>query len=143
MKTIVILVILHTLSCLLVTVYGCSCVEGSFDRSRTKALRSDFCWSADVYVGTVLGATCNCLPDPSDDGELYCQTFSSAGQGSSNVDVETVARATCSDPNSFFTDSLRACSELQRHDDRQFSNLVSPGEAQLYDYSSPAPPPLA
>lgn len=125
LKTIVILVILHTLGCLLVTVYGCSCVEGSFERSETEAIQSDFCWASDVYVATVLEATCNCLPDPSDNGELYCQTFSGGGPGSSDANVETVARATC-DQN-FYTDGLRACSELQRYDEQQFSNLIRPG----------------
>ena len=133
MKRIVILVILHTLSCLVVTVYGCSCVEGSFERSETQAILSDFCWAntVDVYVATVLEATCNCLPDPSADGDLYCQSFSMEVPGSdSDVSVETVARATC-EFEFFNVDGVRACSELQQHDEQQFSNLVRPGEPRL------------
>ena len=127
--------ILPVLSLLLPAAYGCSCVPGSFDRSETAAILDDFCWSftTDVYVATVLEATCNCVPGLASDADadLYCQSFSFGGSGSSVVSVETVSRAVCE----IFDVGLRTCSELQQYDEEQFSNLVRPGEVGVFtDY---------
>ena len=73
---------------------SCSCVEGSFSRPRIQAIEIDFCsqYSRDVYIATVVGATCNCIP-ASGDANLHCQEYTYAAGGTSVVNVGVVNRA--------------------------------------------------
>ncbi len=53
----------------------CSCPPGAWSRPRDEAIREAFCWSQNVYLGTVVGATCTCTPAEPQRG-LHCRSYS-------------------------------------------------------------------
>ena len=75
-------------------VFSCSCIPGDPDRPRAQAIRDDYCSARtiDVYVATVIGATCNCVPADGD-ANLYCQEYTYATGDTSVVNVGVVNRA--------------------------------------------------
>ena len=94
-------------------VRGCSCPLGTFDRSRAEAIKDDFCLdNTSVYIGTVLTATCNCVPLNTKDADFYCRSYSLQDTMSVQVNEETVGRAKCANKSDYVYEFLYNCSEI-------------------------------
>lgn len=70
---------------------SCSCPEGSDDLTFSEALSREYCstYNPNVYTAMVIGATCNCIPDPSDtaSSSISCQRYEQIDQTSVNSSI--------------------------------------------------------
>ena len=64
----------------------------------------------DVYVATVTGAICNCLPVEGERHNVSCQDYRLQSPESTVINAELAARARCSTKSGFY--SIHVCSEL-------------------------------
>ena len=80
--------------------------------------------SGDVFVATVTGATCNCLPTEGEKSIIYCHDYQ-LGSASNEITVELVDRGQCnngSEPYAVSIESVHTCSLLM-----ETSGLINQG----------------
>ena len=68
-------------------ILSCSCWPGAFTAERNESIRNAFCYTEDVFLGTVMAVTCTCWLE--EDGG-YCQRYSVTEDGSPVVAEETL-----------------------------------------------------
>ena len=71
--------------------------------------------SGDVFVATVTGATCNCVPTEEEQSIIYCHDYQLAS-GSNEITVELLGRGECygspAQPYAVSIGSVHTCSSL-------------------------------
>jgi hypothetical protein len=67
--------------------------------------------SGDVFVATVTGATCNCLPSEGEESVYYCYDYQLEESG--EINVELVDRGQCyGQSQPYDVGAVRTCSSL-------------------------------
>ena len=100
-------------------VWSCSCPPDSWFLTSQQSIRNDFCYmyNTNVYIGTVVEASCNCVQDSNDtDARVYCQSYSVESQLNSVVSAETIGQgiSDCSFivDRDFYYSPVKDCSDL-------------------------------